>query len=199
MFQMHGQRLQLEATETEAGLLRDLLATADEHPIKCHCCVDQRTPMSLYDVWKLTLKSCILYMSGQLRTVSRNNGSSSAARRYTPNNLGTGDTSTATNADRHSCNPQDLNSTPSAVTTRVDSPLSVEQSNCPRILFAVQGSRWSLELESISMTTVSCDSRFFRLLRSLHQSHRRAFLRWASPFQFKSCKCVKVGYQSVEF
>jgi hypothetical protein len=69
---------------------------------------------------------------------------------------------------------------------------SNDASEAQRILFGVQGSRWSLDLEQIHMSSIDNDPAFFRELKIRYRKHRGLLKRIASPFRFRFCKFVKV-------
>jgi hypothetical protein len=63
-----------------------------------------------------------------------------------------------------------------------------------RILFAIQGSKWSLDLEEIPVSSLLNDPAFFRELKVRYKKHRSLIKRLVSPFRFRSCKFVKVTH-----
>jgi len=64
--------------------------------------------------------------------------------------------------------------------------------NQNRILLAVQGHRWSLELEQIRISNLINDPTFFRELKIRHKKHRSILKQILSPFRFRHCRFVKV-------
>ncbi|KAH4262248.1 hypothetical protein HBI70_010630 [Parastagonospora nodorum] len=60
-----------------------------------------------------------------------------------------------------------------------------------RILFGIQGSKWSLDLEQIQISSLIEDSEFFRELKIRHKRHRSWAKRTLSPFRFRFCRFVK--------
>jgi hypothetical protein len=72
----------------------------------------------------------------------------------------------------------------------VDPMTPAKDSN--RILLAVQGPRWSLEVEQIHVTGSLNDPVFFRELRKRYKKHRSWMKRLLSPFRFRFCRFVKV-------
>jgi hypothetical protein len=84
--------------------------------------------------------------------------------------------------------------TPSQQVQSQTSTLSSHQSTTAshRVLFAVQGSRWSLDLEQIPVTSLLNDPAFFRELKTRYKKHRSLIRRLVSPFRFRYCRFVKV-------
>ena len=67
-----------------------------------------------------------------------------------------------------------------------------------RIIFGVQGHRWSVEIEQIKVSDLSADPAFFRELKLRYKKHRNWFKRLFSPFRFRHCRFVKVRYNIQE-
>ncbi|KAH7080625.1 hypothetical protein BKA63DRAFT_563300 [Paraphoma chrysanthemicola] len=67
-----------------------------------------------------------------------------------------------------------------------------------RILFGIQGSRWSLDLEQIPVTSLLNDPTFFHELKKLYKKHRSLLKRVVSPFRFRHCRFVKFEKLDVE-
>ncbi|KAH7096085.1 hypothetical protein FB567DRAFT_48711 [Paraphoma chrysanthemicola] len=67
-----------------------------------------------------------------------------------------------------------------------------------RVLFGVQGPRWSLDLEQIPVTSLLNDPTFFRELKKRYKKHRSVLKRIASPFRFRYCRFVKFEKFDVE-
>lgn len=61
------------------------------------------------------------------------------------------------------------------------------------ILFGVQGSRLSMELEHIEIDDYVNDSSFYRSLREHYRQHRGKLKLWFSIWRFGFCDGVKVG------
>ncbi|KAI4929398.1 uncharacterized protein J4E92_005062 [Alternaria infectoria] len=61
-----------------------------------------------------------------------------------------------------------------------------------RVLFGIQGSRWSLEVEQINITAALNDPAFFRELKARYKKHRHWIKRFISPFRFRFCRFVKL-------
>ncbi|KAI4911823.1 hypothetical protein J4E90_006640 [Alternaria incomplexa] len=83
------------------------------------------------------------------------------------------------------------NSTPQIAGQPVTNPSIVVPDPSLRVLFGVQGSRWSLEVEQIS-TALLNDPAFFRELKTRYKKHRHWIKRLISPFRFRFCRFVKL-------
>lgn len=195
-----GHRLQLNVTETTWFTLQEILEGADEHPTECQCCIVKLPATSLYNIFKTKIRSSWSVLTSLMQN-SRPSSQipSVASQRYTPDYIPSRITHTGSNQSAGDGDDGAENTTPSPLLdgespgASSDSALSsLEQERRTRILFAVQGSRWSLELSSVEMAEVISDSQFFWLLRRLHSAHRRTLCCWMSPFRFKNCRFVKV-------
>lgn len=200
---MYKHRLQLETTKEVARLFAEVLATVDEHPTTCHCCIPRPPRSRPIDVFGAIGRFGLLDLHRYLQPRSHTNQPSSlAAHPCTPSNAGSSTpTSPSTNVQGAGSTTPTSQSTSQATTVPMTSVItlpSISPQKCARILFAVQSLRWSVELESITMTSVTGDSDFFWRLRFLHRAHRHVLIRWASPFRFKSCRCVKVCWNPGE-
>jgi len=65
-----------------------------------------------------------------------------------------------------------------------------------RVLFGIQGRRWSLELEQILLGGLSNDPTFFRELKERYKRHRGLLKRVLSPYRFRFCRFVKVSLRT---
>ncbi|KAI4703158.1 hypothetical protein J4E81_002035 [Alternaria sp. BMP 2799] len=83
------------------------------------------------------------------------------------------------------------NSTPQIAGQPATNPSIVVPDPSLRVLFGVQGSRWSLEVEQIS-TALLNDPAFFRELKTRYKKHRHWIKRLISPFRFRFCRFVKL-------
>jgi hypothetical protein len=193
---MYKRRLQLEVTKETARLLPIILGMLGEHPKRCYCCVPRAPRPTLMDVAKAIRQS---YGSrkhhGAQHVSSAISTSSSAAQRYIPTAASSSRAAipgSNIQSNAHRIKAQAYTQTSSAQGPTVSSAQNTNQKDWSSVLFAVQGSRWSVELEPVVMTVVTDDSEFFRRLRKHHRTHRPALLRWGSPFRFKNCRGVKV-------
>lgn len=79
---------------------------------------------------------------------------------------------------------------------RTDPP-SEATTDSLHIVFGVQGWRWSLMLQGISISASPSDSDFFKGLRRFHGTHRFGWFHWFyrcfSVFRFLNCRFVKVS------
>jgi len=136
------------------------------------------------------------------KSASGNPGQSKASERYTPANPGSTSSSTSGSRATNIANPNKQSQgagNASSPQTQDQAP-NVSAKELPesshRILFAVQGSRWSLDLEQIHVSNVPNDPVFFRELKTLYKKHRSWIKRAMSPFRFRFCKFVKVRYSA---
>jgi hypothetical protein len=193
---MYKRRLQLEITGETARALPIILGMLGEHPKRCYCCVPRASPLTLMNLVKAVRQThgSHEHHGGQLVS-SAINTSSSAAQRYTPTPASS-NRAAILGANIHlkvqKSKAQAHTQTSSEQGPTVSSAENASQQDWSSVLFAVQGSRWSVELEPIAMTAVTSDSDFFCRLRTHHRTYRPALLRWASPFRFKNCRGVKV-------
>ncbi|KAH7129266.1 hypothetical protein EDB81DRAFT_764414 [Dactylonectria macrodidyma] len=185
-----------EVSEEVANLLSEILDLMDDHPPKCHCCSVRPSSIaraiSLNHTIKL-LKSAVINPKNLLQSAT--DAPSAAAQRYmssnTPSNSGS-------SARARAC--LSLGNTDTREEGAPENSEGVQSGNafaafygvsCLRVLFAVQGWRWSLELEQFLIPDGPCDSSFFRTLRAFHRMHRHALPHCFSPFRFLNCRFVK--------
>ena len=123
--------------------------------------------------------------------------SSTASQRYTPATSSTISTPVTSSpvAGRTGTSPSAINS--SNFAPRITGqPTNVPPTAVPdpslRVLFGVQGSRWSLEIEQIGVTALLNDPAFFRELKTRYKKHRSWIKRLVSPFRFRFCRFVKL-------
>ena len=182
------------------NLLTEILDLMDDHPPKCHCCSARPPSITLSISLKRAIGSFRSSLSNAKHLVqSASDAPSRAAQRYTPSSLPSNNTSSADKPARPSS--EIINAPEEGGTESSDAPqiqtgndsMPPEEVRSLRVLFAVQGWRWSLELEPIIVPDKPWDSVFFKTLRAFHRIHRHAFLEWFSPFRFLNCKFVKVS------
>ena len=170
--QIYGRRLQLEISEESARLFKEFLDLMEDHPPRCYCCAQTSS--------------------------HSNSNASTAAQKYVPSSVGAiSSRDAAGNVQAHMSTSSTANA-PGAShdgpqTYQISTSMQSSALKALQVLFAVQGLRWSLELESILLPDEPSDSAFFRTLRTFHRIHRPTLLHWLSPFRFKSCRCVKVS------
>lgn len=170
--QMYGRRLQLEISEESARLFKEFLDLMEDHPPRCYCCAQTSSHSST--------------------------NASTAAQKYVPSSVGvTSSRDAAGNAQAHMSTSPIANvpgtSHDGLQAYQIGVSMQLSALKTLQVLFAVQGLRWSLELESILLPDEPSDSAFFWTLRTFHRIHRPTLLHWLSPFRFKSCRCVKVS------
>lgn len=130
-------------------------------------------------------------------TAASPSNSSTARQRYTPTETSATSTPVAGSqtARGNTTNPSAVNSSNSSPQVS-GQPTAVLQTAYPdpslRVLFGVQGSRWSLEVEQIDVTTLLNDPAFFRELKTRYKKHRSWIKRLVSPFRFQFCRFVKL-------
>lgn len=196
---MYGHRLQMQINEETAMLLKVVLSTLNKHPDLCHCCISKPAPLSLAALFRSIVRIGVLHTCYCMGWVSHaNHSSSSAAKTYTPGNTSCSGVvkPQPTLQMRGRKSGAQLSPQPTVPQGSACGPANpVGHHPYHHVLFAVKGFRWSWELEPIPMTSVMCDSTFFRTLRSHHRGHRRAFLHWISPYRFKNCRSVKARHK----
>ncbi|KAI4629850.1 uncharacterized protein J4E87_003037 [Alternaria ethzedia] len=84
------------------------------------------------------------------------------------------------------------NSAPQVSGQPTTDPSTAVPTPSSRVLFGVQGSRWSLEIEQIDITAALNDPAFFRELKIRYKKHRNWIKRLISPFRFRFCRFVKL-------
>ncbi|CAN9296463.1 unnamed protein product [Alternaria alternata] len=205
-----GVRLYEIVSSLERNIIQFAMRSLPQHPSQCHCrgvncpgkasdTTSQQNPDSiprLQIVPRLWSIAATLIKS----TASRSSGSSAsskASQRYTPTSssavpTSTNNSQTTSETDTNSLATDNGNSSPqiSGQSATVLAATSPDPSK--RVLFAVQGSRWSLEVEQISITTLLNDPMFFRELKTRYRKHRSWIKRLASPFRFRFCRFVKL-------
>lgn len=169
--QMYGRRLQLEISEESARLFKEFLDLMEDHPPRCYCCA--QTSLSSSNNAPTEAQN---YVLSSLRSTS--------FREAAGNTQAHMSNSPIANAPGTSHNGSQTHQTSNSVQSNASKSLQV--------FFAVQGLRWSLEVEPIILSNEPSDSAFFHILRAFHRIHRPALFHWLSPFRFKYCRCVKV-------
>jgi len=180
-----------------------------DHPKQCFCChlerpgktssatspqsVD-RTPEPQTKPWYSNLP--MAWTKAAASTAASPSHSSTASQRYTPANPSATSTmgTNSAAAGETSTNPSAINnsnSIPQIAGQPATNPSIVLPDPSLRVLFGVQGSRWSLEVEQIS-TALLNDPAFFRELKTRYKKHRSWIKRLISPFRFRFCRFVKL-------
>jgi hypothetical protein len=132
-------------------------------------------------------------------TAASSSNQSQAARQYTPAGSSSAAASSSTNYSSMSKNTQSgsPNSSiggPTEIKSQFSSNASHYIPTSPvRILFGVQGRRWSLELEQIILSGLSNDPTLFRELKARYRRHRGLIKLLLSPYRFRFCRFVKVS------
>jgi len=156
-----------------------------DHPNQCFCCHIERPGKS----------SSVTSPQSLNRTPDPK--ASQWSQRYTPTRTSTTSTPVASSqiAGGDTTNPSpgnNSNSAPQVLGQPATDPPTAGSDPSLRILFGVQGSRWSLEIEQISVTTLLNDPAFFRQLKTRYKKHRSWLKRLLSPFRFRFCRFVKL-------
>ncbi|KAF2130731.1 hypothetical protein P153DRAFT_336557 [Dothidotthia symphoricarpi CBS 119687] len=196
-WQFCGQTLFETISAEEAKIVQDVLETTPNHPAECYCCEDHEHQIT----WTAIFDCMNTYLSGLLQnrlptTSSSGSKQSKAMQRYTPPGSSSASSSTQIS--------QNLSQIPSNTTSGNGSTKSVQvQGNSTNstiappppvsnwVLFGVQGSRWSLELEHIGISNLINDPTFFSELKSRYKRHRGWTRFLLSPFRFRFCRFVK--------
>ena len=74
----------------------------------------------------------------------------------------------------------------------VENGILMPQLNELRVLFAIQGSRQTLELAQIDTVKHTQDDSFFSQMKEDYKEHRGFFRYWLSFWRFRHCTFVKV-------
>jgi hypothetical protein len=160
------------------------------HPHFCYCShtVGEQTELSK-TVWNSGAKH-------YADTMSSISGHSKASERYTPagSNIGTSSQSSVQNTSATQSHKVlgDDNEASAQPQNPTNANPSTPHMESQRILFAIQGSKWSLGLEQIPISSSLDDPTFFRDLKVRHKQHRNWIKRIMSPFRFRFCRFVKV-------
>jgi len=207
--QFGGVQLYETLSSLEGNIIRLAVPSWPPHPKRCSCCHTEHSgksssatslqhfghyagPRTRQGRWSLLGT----WIKGAVGRAPGPSSSSTAKQRYTPTSssatptpatssrvaVGTGTSPSVGNSN---------NSTPqvSGQPTTV-SPTAVPNSSL-HVLFGVQGSRWSLEVEQIN-TALLNDPAFFRELKTRYKKHRSWIKRLISPFRFRFCRFVKL-------
>jgi len=181
-----------------------------QHPKQCFCCHIERSgessdtnpPQSANRIsgpqlsqWRWNLP--VTWIKATISSAARSFKSSTASKRYTPTTSSTTSTPVTSSpaAGNTSTSPSAMNSsnsTPQVSSSPTTAPPTAVPDPSLRVLFGVQGSRWSLEVEQISVTAALNDPAFFRELRTRYKRHRSWMKRLISPFRFRFCRFVKL-------
>ena len=156
--------------------------------------------MAEWDWWPLTPRIPDIAATLTRSTASRSSSSSvssKASQRYTPTNSSAvpksrSNSQTTGETDTNSLATDNDNSSPQTSGQSATVLAATSPDPPKRVLFAMQGSRCSLEVEQISITTLLNDPIFVRELKTQYKKHRTWIKRLASPFRFRFCRFVKV-------
>lgn len=168
-----------------------------EHPKYCHCCLTEGVKITWDAVIRRMARTLSNVRSKQSTgTPSSRASQSKASERYTPagSTMTIPSTSGSQTTNSKPSNPPDSdeNTHPTIQTPATNTGPSVPPIASQRILFAVQGSRWSLDPEQIPVSSLLHDAGFFRELKVRYKKHRNMIKRIMSPFRFRFCRFVKV-------
>jgi hypothetical protein len=169
-----------------------------QHPKYCHCCYKNGQRMTWSNVCKQILSKFPNLWSNQNTSIpSSTSKPSSASERYTPAGSTQAMPSSSATPAPNSAGPGTPSGSAGTGSPQVQGQIPSASSRngaseAQRILFGVQGSRWSLDLEQIHMSSIDNDPAFFWELKIRYRKHRGLFKRIASPFRFRFCKFVKV-------
>jgi hypothetical protein len=168
------------------------------HPQYCSCCHTG----SYQSAWALirTLISVLLSTSWIMKSTKTSTKTPEASDNHGNNSL-TGPTASASAAVSVQNTSATVPNQAPANHANVQPQISVQAPNTTpttllvpsqRILFAIQGSKWSLGLEEIPVSRLLNDPEFFRILKARYKKHRNLVRRLISPFRFRYCRFVKV-------
>ena len=189
-------------------IIQFAMRSLPHHPKQCYCCYvespgksSDTTSQQFLDPIPRSQTTSRPWMTLVTWIKAVAGGSSQASQRYTPTSSSTTSTplSNSQAAGGTNTNPSATDNS-NAPTQVSDQPATDSSSASPdpsnRVLFAVQGSRWSLEVEQINITRLLNDPMFFRELKARYRKHRN-WIKWLiSPFRFRFCRFVKVPFYS---
>ncbi|KAF2474931.1 uncharacterized protein BDR25DRAFT_113066 [Lindgomyces ingoldianus] len=158
--------------------------------------------------WRISWNSLSLAIPGNFQVISSlpkkapgnspaGSKPSKASERYTPGNSLTPDSATPSAGSGR----QNTASVPSGSSNNAPPQIQCQTPNNPPqsvpvtsawILFGIQGNRWSLELEQITVSSLINDPTFFQELKARYKKHRGWLRMLLSPFRFQFCRFVKV-------
>lgn len=202
-------------------MIQDVLSQRDEHPHSCYCpiCCGQHlidgegdwwddkgssfraqtfcAPAPQTGVWEALNQYFSMTVPALVRTKNPSASSSNSAQsRATIQS--TTSSSTAFSTTGQSTQSASASSSNSGSTQTTSSNCSNQSLYIPpspvRVLFGVQGRRWSLELEKIILAGLSNDPTFFRELKARYKKHRSSIKLLLSPYRFRFCRFVKVSF-----
>jgi hypothetical protein len=168
------------------------------HPKQCSCCHIETHRAPFCAPWKRAFVDIFSFWSRKVAAGSPYTAAKSrASQRYTPASSSIPGSIASDYQPASGGKPHPLSKNNSNIPANlqiqqlpVDPMTSTDDSK--RILFAVQGPRWSLEVEQIHVTGLLNDPIFFRELRKRYKKHRSWPKRLMSPFRFRFCRFVKV-------
>ena len=186
--QFCGTRLWKEISLEEAELISHMLPNLDENPPWSHRCRMKRDTIS----WGARLV-------GIIRTTIP---MSSASQRYTPPGSAISSSTTgrgiqSTGVGQSNMGNQDQSQQQGVVvagqqsTAALVHPATAIQS---WVLFGVQGSRRTLEINHIPINNQSNDSSFYRSLRQHYRTNRGRLKLWLSFWRLDYCEVVKAWF-----
>ena len=219
--QSGGVRLYETLSPLEFKIILFAIPALPDHPKQCFCCHVERpgkvssatSPQPL----DRTLKPHVrqgrwsvpsIWTKTAVGQSSNPPNSSTARQRYTPpsssstttpvaNSQRTSGSSTSPSAMNSSSSSPQISGQPTAVAATAVAATALPNPSL-RVLFGVQGSRWSLEVEQISITAAMNDPAFFRELKTRYSKHRSWMKKLVSPFRFRFCRFVKVPFHQAK-
>jgi len=208
--QSGGVQLYETLSPLEYKIILFAIPALPDHPKQCFCCHVERpgkvSSATSPQPSDRTLKPHVrqgrwsvpsIWTKTAVGQSSNPSNSSTARQRYTPPSSSSTMTPVASpqRTSGSSTSPSAMNSSSSSPQIS-GQPTAVAATALPnpslRVLFGVQGSRWSLEVEQISITAAMNDPAFFRELKTRYSKHRGWMKKLVSAFRFRFCRFVKV-------
>jgi hypothetical protein len=203
--QFGGVQLYETLSSLELNTIQLAMPSMPHHPKQCFCCHIERPvknssatstrypdgipgPGVRQWCWILPMA----WIKAAAGGASSPSNSSTARQRYTPTSSSTTSTPVVGGTSTNPAATNNSSSAPQVSGQPTTAPLTAIPDPSLRILFGVQGSRWSLEVEQINITAVLNDPAFFRELKTRYKKHRSWIKRLVSPFRFRFCRFVKL-------
>jgi hypothetical protein len=184
--QQCGTRLWKEISSEEVELIRPMLPGLKGNPSDPPQCLVKTQKSSILTRLVKNVAYTVSVMSrGQQKTSTNASGPAiSAGTNVQPTGSG--------QLKNNPSHPPQHQGTSSAGQPHISASTSSTPSSKRWILFGVQGSRLSMELEHIEIDDYINDSRFYRTLREHYQKHRGKLKLWFSIWRLGFCDGVKV-------
>ncbi|PSN61897.1 hypothetical protein BS50DRAFT_148013 [Corynespora cassiicola Philippines] len=191
-----GRVMHSNIAKPQALMIQELLDSLPDHSLQCGCCLPRQCISWKARIELVASSLCHMFaksMTGPSTPIQQ----SKAGMRYTPHGPPSSMSSSSLNSQSSGQNTSNTpgpgsSDTSMQVHVQGDGATQVASTNdADRIIFGVQGHRWSVEIEQIKVPDLSGDPAFFRELKLRYKKHRNWFKRLFSPFRFRHCRFVK--------